>query len=407
MTSFYNLLKYAATGQASPDMTYYDRMRASTLMGGAIKTLTGVPPLSFTGNGKPLISWSMLGNSQQTGTPAPDAPIMPTFCGERTKNLLDNQMSAEVRLHGVTYTKNTDGSVKMFGTASPSVSYCILMGDGAKENNLSNYSTPIFKTGDSLIFSTDASITLQARYTDGTYYNEIPNNQSITLSKDIGLIYVQVATNVSTNYTVYPMIRLSSASSASYEPYGYKLPITCAGQAQNVYLGEVPTVRKVRKLVLDGTENFIFIQTSSAPFKLEISDLIDFDVTRIDLLCSHFPCLFYRQWERQGAKYDAFLSRHMQDQQTYVRFKNTACSTLADFRDYITAQYAAGTPVVIWYVLATSETAIVNEPLCKIGTYADELHSADAGVSIPTAKGANTLTVDTELQPSRMTITYR
>jgi hypothetical protein len=61
--------------------------------------------------------------------------------------------------------------------------------------------------------------------------------------------------------------------------------------------------------------------------------------------------------------------------------------------------------VVIWYVLATPETAIVNEPLAKIGDYADELSSTDAGVTIPTAKGGNTLSVDTTVQPSEMSIT--
>lgn len=81
MTSFYNLLKYAATGIASPDMTYYDRMRASTLMGGVVQTLTGQPPLSFKADGNPLISWSMSGNGSQSGTPTPDNPVMPEFVG--------------------------------------------------------------------------------------------------------------------------------------------------------------------------------------------------------------------------------------------------------------------------------------------------------------------------------------
>lgn len=82
-------------------------------------------------------------------------------------------------------------------------------------------------------------------------------------------------------------------------------------------------------------------------------------------------------------------------------------TSAAVFKRFLAAQYAAGTPVTIWYDLATPETGIVNEPLCKIGDYADELHSEDAGVSIPTARGSNTLTVETDLKPSSMTITYR
>jgi hypothetical protein len=90
----------------------------------------------------------------------------------------------------------------------------------------------------------------------------------------------------------------------------------------------------------------------------------------------------------------------------YYYIRDDSIETLADWKSYLAAQYAAGTPVTVWYVVATPETAIVNEPLAKIGDYADELSSTDAGVTIPTAKGQNTLTVDTDLQPSEMTITY-
>lgn len=85
---------------------------------------------------------------------------------------------------------------------------------------------------------------------------------------------------------------------------------------------------------------------------------------------------------------------------------NIAALSLSDFEAFLAAQYAAGTPVTVWYVLEEPTTGIVNEPLAKIGDYADELSSTDAGVAIPTVKGDNTLTVETDLQPSEMTITY-
>jgi hypothetical protein len=55
-----------------------------------------------------------------------------------------------------------------------------------------------------------------------------------------------------------------------------------------------------------------------------------------------------------------------------------------------------------YYVLRQTETATVNEPLMKIGTYADSI----SGVSIPTTDGANTITVDTTVQPSEFTATW-
>ena len=63
---------------------------------GKIHSKTGVSPIEFNSNNQGLISWSMLGNGQQTGTPTPDAPIMPDFCGVRTGNLFDKIGRAHV-----------------------------------------------------------------------------------------------------------------------------------------------------------------------------------------------------------------------------------------------------------------------------------------------------------------------
>jgi hypothetical protein len=83
-------------------------------------------------------------------------------------------------------------------------------------------------------------------------------------------------------------------------------------------------------------------------------------------------------------------------------FHDKRFTTADDFKAYLAAQYAAGTPVTVWYVLAEPETGIVNEPLMRIGDYADTLTT---DTPIPTAKGSNTLTVDTTVQPSEMMIT--
>lgn len=77
------------------------------------------------------------------------------------------------------------------------------------------------------------------------------------------------------------------------------------------------------------------------------------------------------------------------------------------FKAYLAAQYVAGTPVTIWYVLATPETAVVNEPLRKIGDYADTLSYEQAGVQIPTLHGNTVIDVETTLKPSQMYIKYK
>ena len=88
-------------------------------------------------------------------------------------------------------------------------------------------------------------------------------------------------------------------------------------------------------------------------------------------------------------------------------FHDKRFSAIADFKSYLAQQYAAGTPVTVWYVLSTEETAVVNEPLMKIGDYADTLSMEQAGVRIPTANGSTTLDVETTVKPSEVYIKYR
>ena len=86
-----------------------------------------------------------------------------------------------------------------------------------------------------------------------------------------------------------------------------------------------------------------------------------------------------------------------------MRISSSTASTVAELKSYLATQYAAGTPVIIWYVLETPETAVVNEPLRKIGDYADTV----SGITIPTIAGTNTIDVDTTLKPSEVSVNYK
>lgn len=169
----------------------------------------------------------------------------------------------------------------------------------------------------------------------------------------------------------------------------WTIPLTCAGQTTPVYLGQVSTVRRVRKLVLTGNEAWIEWKGNY------YSNVIDSTaISNSYLFCTHFI-----NDNTTGMNIGVAASR--------LKIASAAApfvTSVTDLKAWLADQYAAGTPVTVWYVLATPETTITNEPLCKIGDYADELHSEDAGVTIPTIKGSNTLTVDTELKPSRIEI---
>ena len=65
--------------------------------------------------------------------------------------------------------------------------------------------------------------------------------------------------------------------------------------------------------------------------------------------------------------------------------------TADKWKTYLRQQYANGTPVTVWYVLATEETGTLNEPLRKIGDYVDTIDSTQTSAQIPTSAGSTTI----------------
>ena len=383
---FFDIMKYAATGIASPYMTGFDKMLALSTDGSAVNSLTGVPPISFKGNGTPLISWSILGKTVQNGTPTPTSPIPFQGVGERTANLVDIPV----------YRKDINSpDTKTYSIYLPENTYVlsceVLVHEGVSLGSAGAMYATINGTK-RYIVPNSSSIDNFVKYST-SYTGEIT---------EVGFVGYNYEARNPNSYVIIKNIQLELGSTATaYEPYGYKIQITSAGQTVPVYLGQTQTVRRVKKLVLTGDESWL--ATSGIMYLDTLSD----DYMRasgvITCICTHYSA--------QGQVGSAIgvnagcitLGSDSSFQRLYVY--DTNISTVADFKSYLAAQYAAGTPVTAWYVLATPETAIVNEPLMKIGDYADELRSTDAGVSIPTAVGTNVLDTDTTVKPSSMSIT--
>lgn len=178
----------------------------------------------------------------------------------------------------------------------------------------------------------------------------------------------------------------------------WKILITNTGQTTNVYLGQVQTVRRIKKLVLTGEETGWSENTSGTNTFRGALTLQYENMTGADGFCSH------NIYKISGISVDEEACSCCHGA-LYFRISKTIASNVAAFKQWLSQQYAAGTPVTVWYVLTTPETGIVNEPLVKIGDYADELNNTVATLpEIPTTSGQNTLTVDTTLAPSSLTI---
>lgn len=62
--------------------------------------------------------------------------------------------------------------------------------------------------------------------------------------------------------------------------------------------------------------------------------------------------------------------------------KNSSCATVTDFTAYLTQQYDNGTPVCVWYILATSTTETITVPTGNTGTV--EGYLIQDGIPTPT-----------------------
>lgn len=322
------------------------------------------------------ITVGIKGNTTQSGTPSPSNPVDVNGTGERTGNLWSNNDATLSEWISSTGEKTT-GSSASYGCTF-SIPYNGENSYTIKYHGIRPYSYSL------VFYDNNGDFIIREHIA-----NPDVNGDTITVPTGTASVTAQVATNVGTTLTremlsSYEIMLNSGSTPLPYELFGYKIPILTNSTTTPVYLGEVQTERQIKKLVFDGTENWKE-GTSNYYILIDVSG------------------------RGEGVPNSVALSTHTENgvevngNGTALFFKKSVFvqSSLADFKTYLAAQYAAGTPVTVWYVLAEPETGIVNEPLMKIGTYADTLTT-----SIPCTAGENTLDVQTTVQPSEVTATF-
>ena len=489
----------------------YDSEGNIVFQQGYLNEYDGADDFSIPAIGKPLIDYTIYGNTFQDGIPTPDNPIMPQGTGERTANLFDISTAAlgkwinsageektssvqtpQYRLNhtdyisiepNAEYTFSYDGDfstsitvamcwfnsnkeivaksdyptggqkVYSFSATAPSdARYCIVNFTGYNGVGKSDmmfavsssavlyepygYKLDISSGGVNLFDQSDFSL-LQVTSTtyrygtslgvlsQGTYtFNatKIAGAQSIYLTANLNGVYsqttissipfsftadgnseyiIRTAKNTGTTWEAekYSDMMLNTGPEAlPYEPYIEPIET-------NIYLGEVETTRRIKKLVLTGEET-ITKAASNPVFTIQLGGSnTPLSENAVTTLSTHYQSQNnvagtgnvgdMRVCIRRG-----YGTMHMGD----ARYDN-----ITDFKSYLAAQYAAGTPVTVWYVLATPTTSIVNEPIMRIGDYADTLSMEQAGVEVPTLKRPNTTEIDiiTSLPPSEVYAKYR
>ena len=404
----YEILKTSKLGASfAPDM--YTALWAQKLArDGEVKTLSGAPPLSFQANGTPLLDYLISGNTVQSGTPTPDSPIMPQGTGERTGNLWCASTTETSTQSGITIKTTAQSSEFL-------ISKSVTTQDTSKIINCDiklpagTYTVAIF--GGLINYHSENEDRIALHDGSSYFQNNIlvgePKTFTLSESKTITRVLVVCKSNSEYSDTLVRIcIVQGSTPPSSYIPYGYKIPISSASTTTPIYLGEVESTRRIKKYVFTGEENGTIYSTGTSRKGIEITGITGIIGGNADIailaICTHY------QPNTRNALYrniDNGISNAYQNDR--IIFYDASCQTVESFQQFCTQQYAAGTPVCVWYVLANEETAVVNEPLMRIGDYADTVSMAQAGVEIPTERGTNTLDVLTDVKPSEVYIKYK
>ena len=347
-------------------------------------SITDIPPIDFMSDGNGLSAYSIYGNMQQIGQPAPDAPITPEECGDKTENLFDDN-NAE-------YGKWVNSNGTIATNATYAAGYDIKVGT-ASEFAVKYYGDKPYSYSMAFYDSNGDFLSRTHRSNPSTSYDtfSVPEN-AVSARFQVAIDTSLVITE--TRLKAIKLMLNTGSTALPYEPFGYKIPVTNAGTTTNIY-----TLEPIRKIgdyadIVDSTN-----AVTRLVFKYEFTGLETFGIysgvpntfraSRANIgcpawvtggysvLCTHFATVDGTTDLTNGTCY----------QGSYLYFRLDSCNIETDFKSYLAQQYSNGTPVTVWYVLATAETESITSP------------------TISTNNGNNTLSIGTTLQPSNVSLT--
>ena len=369
----------------------YDKDGDIVFEKGFTRETSGTVPLTINGIGKDLKDWSITGNTVQNGTPTPENPVEVQAVGDRTGNIVAAEANHINPMFGLSVVwekggsemiingKATGGESARFATIELDAGTYTLSITGLDETGWN-------KTGFYLSGVDTARVQGERTYT-------------ITEPTSARLQFVVNASDVSYENRKVTIMFTKTSTALPYEPYGYKIPVVTSADGTEpittpIYLGEVQTTRKIKKAVLNGTETTWISSTIQGRMSFYWKTGTQ-NPTGAFVLCTHYKSEYA---VREGV---CFITTNN------VAIIDSNFQSLDDFKTYLADEYAAGHPVTVWYVQNIPTTGIVNEPLMKIGGYADTLSMEQAGVQIPTLNGTTVIDVDTAVKPTEIYTKYK
>lgn len=366
-------LDYEAYGIVPIDW-FYRRYETAT------DAATTLPVEIFT-DGQPVSSYTIKGNTTTSGTPSPQNPITISGVGNKTANLWN--------VTGATSGYLTDG-----GAITPSdyyytTDYIVVKADTNYRYSLtSNFGgNRLFRVSYYDTSKTFISNSTSSAFGDGAW--------SVVWTTPANAKYIRIAYINPADTTKSDTYKMMSEGSTAlpYEPYGmYKISISSNGVALSPmyfsqqlmdingtvdnYVSTGTATYNINKKVFDGSEDWQIEMTDNFYMNTPLSG----NTGRATVLCTH-----------QVSTSSSYITGENCFISPSGRFNFTTSAvthTVNDFKTWLQQQYANGTPVTVYYVLATPTTETVTAP------------------SIPTTGGEVSIDVDTTVKPSEFDLTY-
>lgn len=339
------------------------------------------PPISETGNpvvcypvsGYPLgckASWEP--TQEGSGEPSPDNvrpikgrdSVTVERCGE---NLLNIAPFTKLTNKGITYEYVANGGVHISGTATAASD------------------SPVFAVGHlppgkyyGLGMDTGVSASIVVQRNGANLWLNAKGVFEI-LAGDVIKYWYMIATNGATlDATVYPYIVPGTIAPTTYSPYigqtsTLTLPRTIYGGTVDAVTGEGRETWKL--LTLDGTEHWIasnnVVEGMRSYFVPNAVAVTDTPIaTSSTEVCTHYKIMVY----------NAGIESALLSSEPYAYIVTNRFDSVEGLKAYLSAQYAAGTPVQIAYKLATptSFTATGAQPIPALSGVNTVLTDADS-----------------------------
>lgn len=181
----------------------------------ATDTITSLPK-TIIGDGQNISAYTIKGNMVQSGTPTPSNPVYPTEVGEKTANLFDGTL---IGGYFTAATFTTSGDEDVFK------------------------SIKVYLSAGTYTFSWGKNVNVVRLIIDGSYSVAGGTNISsytITSTTDgyVGISFRDTTSGTTVWDNTTPIMLNSGSTAKTFEPYGYKIPISFGQNTYNIYITE-------------------------------------------------------------------------------------------------------------------------------------------------------------------------